>query len=398
MNEIAKVFKKINLEIETEMNTEINEDDFNYSKNQNNKRFLTPNRFCIHKIKNIFPIENDNPKNYNNNLTLNYFYNKNKGIFKGEELFNNMNSSNQLTTSFGDINSNNIKFLSNINFSENAIKKYQNIYTLVGTKIIGFNLKKKKFILIKQIDETNNLFNENIIFLRKNNILPTTLNHYLGFFILLNNYLFFYSPVNNTLNICEKLSTNHWSGGFISINNNIYSISGKNTVECELYSLDKKKVFNLPSVNYKRNNSGICNVNNEFIYTLFGRDSDNSIERLNIGKNGFGGKNWEIIKIKIDIGNNLYLNCLQQFLSFYNDDNIIILGGDYHAKDENQEILRLNIKDNYLDKIGFINLKTLYINQITFIDDEFFAVYDINSGLHFFNKDLDQHIIFNFQI
>ena len=92
------------------------------------------------------------------------------------------------------------------------------------------------------------------------------------------------------------------------------------------------------------------------------------------------------------------MNNLQQFLSFYNGESIVILGGDYNIKNENQEILRLNIKENCLNKIGFIDLKCLYLNHITFIDDEYFVVYDINNGLHFFNKDLDKHLIFNFQI
>ena len=394
-NETPKNFKKINLEI----NSEINNDNLNIFKSINKKRYLTPNRlYNISYNNNFNALDNFSIEENNNNFTSNNFYNNYEERNKYDQLLNNnINNATQLITSYNE-NNNCIKYLPDIHFSENAINNYPNIYTLVGTKIIGFNLKKKKFMLIKQIDNTNNLFNDNIDILRKNNILPTTLNNSLGFIILLNNYLFIYSPVNNTLNLCAKISTNHWNGGFIGINNNLYIISGIDTTICELYSLDSKKIFNLPFVNYKRINCGICNVNNEYIYTLFGQNSDNSIERLNIMKNLEGEKNWELIRLKIEVGKNIYLNNLKQFLAFYDDDNIIILGGYYQVKNENQEILKLNISDNCLKKIGVINLKSLYSSQITFIDDELFTAYDINNSLHFFNKDLDQHLIFNFQI
>ena len=390
-NEKEEFYKKEDLVI----NTDKNEDDLNYFNNIDSKRILTPNRFNVNYNKNIFKMENPLKNNICN--TSNYFYMKKKDIFKLNELTDYIDNANHIIKSYNE-NYNNSRIISDINFSENAISKYPNIYTLVGSTIIGFNLKKKKFMLLKPIDKTNNLFNGNINILRKYNILPTTLNHLLGFFILLNNYLFFYSYINNTLNTLTELTKNHWNGGFISIKNDLYIISGIETTQCEQYSLDSKKILFLPSVNYKRVNSGICNVNDEYIYTLFGRDSETTIERLNIGKIKEGGQNWELIRIKIEGENDLNMNNLQQFLSFYNEENIIILGGDYNIKNENQEILRLNIKENSLNKIGAINFKSSYLNQIIFIDEEYFSVYDINNGLHFFNKDLDKHLIFNFQV
>ena len=97
-----------------------------------------------------------------------------------------------------------------------------------------------------------------------------------------------------------KLSKNHWNGGFISIADNLYVISGVETAECEMFSFVQKNIYNLPLVNYKRTNSGICNVNNEFIYALFGRNSDNSIERLNIKYGAQNEQKWELIKIITD--------------------------------------------------------------------------------------------------
>ena len=132
----------------------------------------------------------------------------------------------------------------------------------------------------------------------------------------------------------------------------------------------------MPNTNYIRVNSGICNVNNQYIYALFGKNSDNSIERLNIRYNHQIGQKWELINIMNNY-DNIYLNNLEQFLCFYNEDNIIILGGDNHSKKDGSinEIIKFNIYDNSLKNIGFINLKSLYLNQITFIDDEFFFFY-----------------------
>jgi hypothetical protein len=381
------------------INEDINDDDLNditiknLSRNNNKSGIFTQNRLNINYNNPQIPLERNNIKN----MTSNNFYIKNKNIFEMDDLSNSEYDTNLLVTSFSDYK---LQKLPEINFSENSLSEYPIIYTLVGAKIIGFNLSKKKFILINPIDNTSGVFSSNVQILRKYNIFSVTLNNNLGFFMLINNYIFFYSPMSNTLNILTKLSKNHWNGGFISIANNLYVISGVDTAECEMFSFVQKNLYNLPLVNYKRTNSGICNVNNEFIYALFGRNSDNSIERLNIKYEVQNEQKWELIKIK-DINENiLNLNNLQQFLSFYNDDHIIMFGGDNHTKKDcnNSSVWTFSISDNSLKQIGFVNIKCLYLNQVTFIDDEFFAVYDLNNGLHFFNKDLEKHVIFNFQV
>ena len=380
------------------INEDINDDDLNditiknLSRNKNKSGIFTQNRLNINYNQQQIPLKKNNIKN----MTSNNFYIKNKSIFEMDDLSSSEYDTNLLITSFSDYK---LQKLPEINFSEKSLSHYPIIYTLVGAKIIGFNLSKKKFMLINPIDNTNNIFSSNVQILRKYNIFSVTLNNNLGFFMLINNYIFFYSPMSNTLNILTKLSKNHWNGGFISIANNLYVISGVDTAECEMFSFVQKSIYNLPLVNYKRTNSGICNVNNEFIYALFGRNSDNSIERLNIKYGAQNEQKWELIKIK-DINENiLNLNNLQQFLSFYNDDHIIMFGGDCHTKNDcNSSVWTFSISDNSLKQIGFVNIKCLYLNQVTFIDDEFFAAYDLNNGLHFFNKDLEKHVIFNFQV
>ena len=207
-----------------------------------------------------------------------------------------------------------------INFSDEVIDEYQNLYTLIGTKLIGFNLCKKKFILINPKDISNGILEKNINILQKLNLFPNIINTNTGFFILLNNYIFIYSHIDNIIDVLTELKNNHWKGGFIYNDNNLYIISGVDTLKCEKYSFISKSVFKLAPVNCYRINSSCCGVN-EYIYTIFGKNSDNSIERLNIRNN----KNWEIIKLK-----NIYVDNLQQFLSVNIDkENIIIFGGVY---------------------------------------------------------------------
>ena len=284
--ENKNVIKKI-------INEDINDDDLNdidikkISRNKNKSGILTQNRLNINYNNQQIPIKSNNIKN----MTSNNFYIKNKNIFEMNDLSNSEYDTNLLITSFSDDYK--VQKLPEINFSENSLSHYPIIYTLVGAKIIGFNLSKKKFILINPIDNTNNIFSSNVQILRKYNIFSVTLNNNLGFFMLINNYIFFYSPMSNTLNILTKLSKNHWNGGFISIADNLYVISGVDTAECEMFSFVQKTIYNLPLVNYKRTNSGICNVNNEFIYALFGRNSDNSIERLNIKYGAQNEQKWD---------------------------------------------------------------------------------------------------------
>ena len=380
-NETPIFFKRINSLI----NIEGNDEDLNFKEKDKNIA-LTENRFSNKNKRKNYSFE------IKNNMTPNDFYNKSNNRFNNEKN-NTMNKSNQIIK-------NNLSNINNteINFTKKAIEEFPIIYTLVGEKIIGFNLIKKKFIIIKPIDKTEYVFNKNIKILREDNILPTTVNNSLGFFMLINDLLFFYSQTNNTLNILEKLNSTHCNGGFLSINNELYIISGIDTTFCELYSPDSKNLQNLPSVNLKRINSGICNVNNEYIYAIFGRNSENSIERLNIGKEWKGKKKWELLRLKMDLNNNPNLVNLQQFLSFYNDDDIIIIGGHNYIQKSNNQLLRYNISDNCIQTIGIININSFYSNQISFIDNDLFAIYDVNNGLHFFNKDLENHLIFNFQI
>ena len=79
-------------------------------------------------------------------------------------------------------------------------------------------------------------------------------------------------------------------------------------------------------------------------------------------------------------------------------NNVIILGGDDGEGNDNQEIYGFNLQSNEINIIGKIDTCALYSGQNIQLDDSIFVIYDNKNGLHFFNKELDYHEIYNFNI
>ena len=337
------------------------------------------------------PVQLKNDKNNFLNIKTNNINNK----------FNNENISLKESEINDILNKENIH--SNIDIKniekDQSLISYPNIYTLRGNKIINFNLFEKKFILINPKDNTKDVFN---IYLSKNSSPPLTLNTPNGFFILLDDYIFGYNPINNTINFLTKLLSSHQEGGFIDINNEIYSISGKDCLLSEKYSFNKNKNIKLPSVNFARVNSGLCNINNDYLYIFFGNKCENSIERLNLSINYETMKeyinNWEHMQINSVMENGDKIN-LERFTLFLDDfNNVIILGGNDDKGNANQDIYGINLSNNEISAIGKIDTSALYIGQNNQLDESIFAIYDTRNGLHFFNKELDYHEIYNFNM
>ena len=346
------------------------------------------------------------PKSFNNSNINNISSN----IFKNSSI-SNINYNNiyqrpsikelEINDNLSEQNDNNMNMKINVDKSKdnNQMDLYQNIYTLNENKIICFNLYEKKFILINPKDKTNGIFDN---YISKVSSPPLTLNTNQGFFILLDNYIFHYNEFNNTVNVLNQLLNPHKEGGFIYLNNEIYSISGKDCLQCEKYSIKKNINIKLPSVNYARINSGLCNINNEYLYIFFGNKCDNSIERLNLSIDyetmSEYINNWEYMQINnaMENGEKISLERFTLFLDDYN--NVIILGGNDSKGNINQDIYGLNLDNNEIGVIGKIDTSALYIGQNIQIDDSIFAIYDSRNGLHFFNKELDYHEIYNFNL
>ena len=382
--------------------------NINYRKNKSNKNFNTiiGNNFFINRTTttNLNNIESkiDTERTlklhlYNTNdddLKKNYSikpYNKNNKIKKQK-------SNLILSTSTISLSQNeNIK---SITYPEKSASNFDFIYSLVNNSdLICFNLKQKKFDIRKINDNTKGIYTSYISYYRQNKLQPLLLNTQKYFYILMQKYIFYYDSSLNCINILTKAFSNHLNGKFIQIENSLYLISGNKNTQCELYSLIIKENKLLPSTNYPRINSGVCNINDEYIYIFFGQFCQNSIERLNIKNLNYDEK-WEIIQINefnAINDNNIYLNKFMTFLDDYN--NVIIFGGeDYNNEKSNKNIYGFNLYEKSLAIIGKIDSSAKYCNQYIKLDESIFAVFDENNGLHFFSKELDYHEIFNLNL
>ena len=262
-------------------------------------------------------------------------------------------------------------------------------------------MNEKKFEIITIKDSTNGVFNSYINYYQENKLYPLLLNSPNGFYMLLNKYIFYYDQMTNCVSILIKLFSYHSNGNFINIKDDIYSISGINTTQCEKFSLTTNKNILLPDTNFPRINSSICNINNEYIYIFFGKFCDNSIERLYISpdcKYKYNDK-WEIVRINEKNGFNDGKISLDKFVTFLDDyNNIIIFGGEDCKGKENKSIFGFNLNSNDISIIGKIDSCSLYSTQYIMLDESIFSIYDMNNGLHFFNKELDYHEIFNLNV
>ena len=418
-----KLFKNNKFRIKTNFDYFNDNDDFienepkktmkslyniNYRKNKSNKNFNTiiGNNFFINRATttNLNNIESkiDTERTlklhlYNTNdddLKKNYSikpYNKNNKIKKQK-------SNLILSTSTISLSQNeNIK---SITYPEKSASNFDFIYSLVNNSdLICFNLKQKKFDIRKINDNTKGIYTSYISYYRQNKLQPLLLNTQKYFYILMQKYIFYYDSSLNCINILTKAFSNHLNGKFIQIENSLYLISGNKNTQCELYSLIIKENKLLPSTNYPRINSGVCNINDEYIYIFFGQFCQNSIERLNIKNLNYDEK-WEIIQINefnAINDNNIYLNKFITFLDDYN--NVIIFGGeDYNNEKNNKNIYGFNLYEKSLAIIGKIDSSAKYCNQYIKLDESIFAVFDENNGLHFFSKELDYHEIFNLNL
>lgn len=379
--------------------------NINYRKNKSNKNFNTiiGNNFFINRTTTTNLNNIDSKIDTERTLKL-HLYNTNDDDLKKNYSIKPYNKNNKikkqksnliLTTSTISLSQNeNIK---SITYPEKSASNFDFIYSLVNNSdLICFNLKQKKFDIRKINDNTKGIYTSYISYYRQNKLQPLLLNTQKYFYILMQKYIFYYDSSLNCINILTKAFSNHLNGKFIQIENSLYLISGNKNTQCELYSLIIKENKLLPSTNYPRINSGVCNINDEYIYIFFGQFCQNSIERLNIKNLNYDEK-WEIIQINEFNGinnNNIYLNKFITFLDDYN--NVIIFGGeDYNNEKSNKNIYGFNLYEKSLAIIGKIDSSAKYCNQYIKLDESIFAVFDENNGLHFFSKELDYHEIFN---
>ena len=118
---------------------------------------------------------------------------------------------------------------------------------------------------------------------------------------------------------------------YIPLSNLIIFISGSNTNSCEQLNIKNKIVKRICDLNFIRENSSPCLINDTDLYVFFGHNSQKnqyltSIEKLDLKKK----LKWDLINIKV---NNLNQNlCKKQNLSsipynLNNKESILLIGG-----------------------------------------------------------------------
>ncbi len=176
----------------------------------------------------------------------------------------------------------------------------------------------------------------------------------------------------------------------------LYIISGEQTKTCEKIKLDLENFPSTPiaSVNDLRINSGVCQINEEFIYVFYGEGSINSIERLNLSSQD----KWEMINANYDgqIG-------LKNFTCFSFGTNIVFFGGENSNGERSTAVYYFDATTNNIKLINVENINEqgemigpsgLFTDMCIQIEEDLFSNFDIKGNLHVFNKLLGLYQVF----
>ena len=132
-------------------------------------------------------------------------------------------------------------------------------------------------------------------------------------------------------------------------------IVGGNTKSVEVYDIDENIIFKDSDLIDLRNECTLCLVNNIFLYAFCGfylhQSFNITVERCNLRKNV---RTWEYVKFKT----NDNLEFIPSFfgISYYKNDNIILIGGDSIEEVNKSYAIKIGNDDNS-DEINEINLQ-----------------------------------------
>ena len=132
-------------------------------------------------------------------------------------------------------------------------------------------------------------------------------------------------------------------------------IVGGNTKSVEVYDIDENIIFKDSDLIDLRNECTLCLVNNIFLYAFCGfylhQSFNITVERCNLRKNV---RTWEYVRFKT----NDNLEFIPSFfgISYYKNDNIILIGGDSIEEVNKSYVIKIGNDDNS-DEINEINLQ-----------------------------------------
>lgn len=132
----------------------------------------------------------------------------------------------------------------------------------------------------------------------------------------------------------------------------ICALGGKNSREVEVFNLVEKTWENLPELNYVREGSSCCVINDTFVYCFFGYDTENceylpSIEKLDLEKK----EEWEILE---PYGTKSFMK--RKFCGAIHyrqnfEEKVFIVGGVNVLNNESQDWFEYNVINNTIEKM-----------------------------------------------
>ena len=131
-------------------------------------------------------------------------------------------------------------------------------------------------------------------------------------------------------------------------------IVGGSTKSVEIYDMEKNIIYKDSTLNELRNECTLCMVNNTYLYAFCGfyihQSFNCTVERCNLRKKE---RKWEFVKF--DMKNKGFISSFFA-VSYYKNDNIILIGGDSVEEINKSYIIKLGKEENENDEIDEFNL------------------------------------------
>ncbi len=206
---------------------------------------------------------------------------------------------------------------------------------------------------------------------------------------------------NYTIGTLKSKHYNH-SSIFIPFLNSIFIISGSKNKKCESFNILNEKTEFIPSLNYSRENSGLCLINEKILYVFFGFNRNiskflTSFEKLDLNEiNNKENFVWEIFNVP---GNpNLIKKTLFSCIYYKNNDKdgILIIGGKNNKRNDCKDVLFFDINN-----INYSIFENSDLNDVCSFSNCNFLSFDFSSKDLFLTYNISQDskvFLFNYKI
>ena len=199
-----------------------------------------------------------------------------------------------------------------------------------------------------------------------------------------NRYLNWISKINLVDGKLSKLDNFHeprfWHSMIFIPNKYVFIVGGNKTKTVEVLNTETGEISLDSELNEYHSEPTLCLVNSNYLYCFLGfnygtNDFSNTIERCNLRQSK---RNWEIVVLsKGDENNRASLLSSRFFtISYFNEDNLLILGGDDVFSSLGSEVNQNNNEDVNLNNSGYpksfiYNTKTDLVREYTFEESSF---------------------------